>query len=101
MSTLAEQNAGKHEKLLTIRPDGSVIALYDDDLPDLGKRTVFRASAVEPTAEGHVWLVMLSDSDVNGDLAGKFVGAASTRSGALELERRFIEKNILGGKHAD
>ena len=27
-----------HEKMLTVNPDGSVITLYDDNLPDLGKR---------------------------------------------------------------
>lgn len=108
------------DKLIKIH-NGVVTTLYADDLPELGKQTVARASAVEygitPGVEG--WEVQLSDDPrnskhrgllvVNSDTAvpkslalswskiGRYAGFKS-RAEALATEVEFIQNAILQGK---
>jgi hypothetical protein len=81
--------------LLTIKPDGTVLSLYDDNLPDLGPRQITRASRVEPDKTGK-WFVKLSNSRFNGPFRNQvIVSGLASREAALHYERIFIEEEIL------
>jgi len=59
-------------KVLSIEADGSLTALYDDDLPRVGPRQIVRASTVEPDEHG-LWTVQLSDDPLNKQFAGEYL----------------------------
>lgn len=87
------------DKLLTIEPDGTVITLYADDLPELGKQSIERASSVEPEADGSGWSVVLTDAARNGKYRGYEVARyVQKREEALRLEVEFIQQHILQGE---
>jgi len=87
------------DKLITVEPDGSVITLYADDLPELGKQTVARASAVEPEADGNGWSVILSQHPRNGKYKGREIARyVQRREDALRQEVEFIQRHILQGE---
>jgi hypothetical protein len=73
---------------LFISPTGTVHCLYTEelDLGVLGRRSIRRASHVEPTAEGQ-WTADLSP------LGGPVLGPFPLRSEALAAEVRWIEQN--------
>ena len=75
---------------LLILPDGSVRAIYaeDIDLGVLGRPVITRASHVEPDAGGR-WLADLSP--VSGPVLGPF----DQRSQALAAELAWLEANWL------
>lgn len=83
------------DKLIVIRPDGSVESLYDDCLHALGRvHGTARASHVEPGENG--WDVVLTDDPRNGKWRGHVVGRGYlTRKEALDAEVAFINANIL------
>ena len=76
---------------LSIRPDGRVEFIYDDELRpimELGDTKIQRASHVEPTDSGK-WEADLSP--VNGPVLGPF----DTRRGALDAEIEWLNENHL------
>jgi hypothetical protein len=75
---------------LLVRPDGTVRAIYQEeiDLGVLGRPTIARASHVEPDGEGR-WLADLKP--VGGPVLGPF----DRRSEALEAERDWLERHWL------
>ena len=75
---------------LLIRPDGTVRAIYQEeiDLAALGRPTITRASHVEPTSEGR-WLADLAP--VGGPVLGPF----DRRSEALQAEHDWLERWLL------
>jgi hypothetical protein len=75
---------------IVIRPDGTAKCLYGEDLDlhALGQLCIQRGSNVEPTEDGQ-WTADLSP--VNGPLLGAFC----SRSGALDAEREWLERNWL------
>jgi hypothetical protein len=85
------------EKVITIEPDGTVLTLYADDLPELGRTENFRASDVEPEENGRGWYVRLRDIPENGKFAGHYIARhVPKREEAIRLEIQFIQENILG-----
>lgn len=83
------------DDLLVFRPDGTMLAVYDDDLPDLGPRVVPRASHVEPDPAGG-WTVTLTDIPENGRHAGRVIAShVPRRAEALRLEAEFIQRECL------
>lgn len=79
---------------LRIEPDGTVLALYSDELEPLlkvlltqGKGTITRASHVEPNSAGG-WTADLSPVD------GPMLGPFPTRAAALAAETAWIEKHL-------
>lgn len=84
------------EKVLTIEPDGTLLTLYADDLPNLGGIAIARASNVEPEADGNGWSVILTNHPANGQYAGREIARhVPRRDEALRLEVAFIQENIL------
>lgn len=77
---------------INIGPDGTVSALYteDIDLAAIGTARIARASHVEPTASGE-WTADMSPS------GGPLLGPYTTRSAALAAEVEWIEAHVLGG----
>jgi hypothetical protein len=75
---------------LLIRPDGTVRAIYSEeiDLGVLGRPTITRASHVEPGQDGR-WRADLSP--VGGPILGPF----GRRSEALEAEHAWLERHWL------
>ena len=75
---------------LVILPDGTVRALYaeDIDLGVLGRPSITRASHVEPDKQGH-WIADLTP--VSGPVLGPFC----RRSQALKAEQTWLEANWL------
>jgi hypothetical protein len=75
---------------LLVRPDGTVRAIYseDIDLAALGRPTITRASRVEPDEQGR-WRADLQP--VGGPVLGPF----GRRSEALEAERDWLERHWL------
>jgi hypothetical protein len=99
---------GYKDKVIVINEKGNVLCLYDDDLPDLGHKTILRASEVE--ADQDTWTVRLSAHPANGCFALMYLGEGdatvpaitdarhfSTRAEALAAEVKFIQKHILEG----
>jgi hypothetical protein len=80
---------------LLIEADGTITALYRDELLGLGRvLSVSRASHVEWNLSG--WYVRLSDDLRNGADAGKVIGQGfRTRAEALAHEVQWLEKNKL------
>jgi hypothetical protein len=80
---------------LVVRKTGEVVALYDDDLPDLGGlggAELRRASHVEPW--GGDWYVDLAP------VGGTLLGPYRKRQEALDAERRWLLDNVIlkGGR---
>ena len=77
---------------LLIRPDGTVLAIYREeiDLAMLGRLAITRASHVEPTPEGR-WLADL------GPVGGPVLGLFDRRSDALDVEHDWLERHWLLG----
>ena len=75
---------------LVISPDGTVRAIYAEDiqLTTLGSAVISRASHVEPDSQGR-WLADLSP--VGGPVLGPF----DRRSEALTAELTWLEANWL------
>ena len=75
---------------LLIRPDGTVRAIYQEeiDLAALGHPAITRASHVEPDQDGR-WLADLSP--VGGPVLGPF----DRRSEALQAEHDWLERWLL------
>jgi hypothetical protein len=75
---------------LVIQPGGAVRCLYSEelDLAALGSPSITRGSHVEPTDDGQ-WTADLSP------VGGPILGPYSTRSQALQAERRWLEENWL------
>jgi len=75
---------------VVIQPDGTLQAIYDEqlDLRSLGRVSIRRGSHVEPDAAGQ-WTADLSP--VQGPCLGPF----STRSAALLAEREWLEQHWL------
>jgi hypothetical protein len=83
--------------VLVVKPDATIVALYDDALLPLmhqGETSTRRASHVEPSPAGTEWEADLSP--VGGPLLTGF----STRAAALAAERAYIETNVLTGTAA-
>lgn len=76
---------------LTITPDGTVRALYDErfDLSSLGPLSIERVSHVEPTPDGR-WTADLAPVD------GPFLGPFAKRSQALAAEVAWLSEHHLG-----
>jgi len=83
-----------NELLCVIAPDGTVTAVYDDDLADLftelGQVTITRASHVEPTPDGQ-WTADMSPS------GGPILGPFKLRQTALDEEIAWLEKKLFNG----
>lgn len=80
-----------NECLLDVSPNGTLTAIYNDDLVDLmGQAQVHitRASHVEPTTDGTGWMADLSPS--NGPLLGPF----RLREDALQAEVRWLHEHL-------
>ena len=75
---------------IRISSGGDVHCIYDEllDLRTLGQVHIERASNVEPTSEGQ-WIADLEP------VSGPRLGPFERRSGALEAEREWLEKNRL------
>jgi hypothetical protein len=77
---------------VTIRPDGTVLFIYDDDLAlalsELGPISTRRATHVEPTDDGVVWQCDLRPS-------GGSIHYFFRRDGALAFERLWLEEHGL------
>ena len=75
---------------LLVSPDGTVRAVYSEDiqLTNLGSAVISRASHVEPDSQGR-WLADLSP--VGGPVLGPF----DRRSEALAAELAWLEANWL------
>lgn len=75
-----------------INIDGSVVAVYSDDLLPIlrkvGRVEIRRASHVEPTPDGQ-WEADLSP--MNGPRLGPF----SMRGQALDAEAKWLDENII------
>lgn len=82
----------KKLKTVTIRKDGVIEFIYDDDLKgfidDSEEKKVFRASHVEPDGTGDWWADL---SPINGPKLGPF----SKRQDALDAEVNWIQNNYL------
>lgn len=86
------------QKLLVIDTDGTVNALYDDNLAFLGQPEIKRASEVEPEPDGNGWYVKLSGDPRNGKHAGEYIlRNGRSRAEALAFEVAFIQENCLKG----
>lgn len=73
------------EILLSIKPDGEVVAIYDDELADLGlqgRATITRGSHIEPTPDGK-WEAAIVD--------GPVLGPFTLRREALEAEVEYLK----------
>jgi hypothetical protein len=77
---------------LTILPDGTLRAIYSEDIDFgvLGRPMITRASHVEPNEQGH-WMADLTS--VSGPVLGPF----QKRSQALEAEHAWLQVNWLTG----
>lgn len=75
---------------LLVRPDGTVRAIYQEDLDlaVLGCPTIRRASHVEPDQEGR-WRADLTP------VGGPVLGPYDRRGEALEAEREWLERHWL------
>lgn len=75
---------------LVILPNGTIRCLYDEalDLRALGKRTVTRASHVEPDEQGNWWADLAPST-------GPKLGPFPLRSEALTAERLWLEQHEL------
>lgn len=75
---------------LLVRPDGTVRAIYQEDLDlaVLGRPTIRRASHVEPDQEGR-WRADLTP------VGGPVLGPYDRRGEALEAEREWLERHWL------
>jgi hypothetical protein len=84
------------EQLLAIEPDGTLIAIYDDDLTSLfdGKTTITRASHVEPHPDGG-WIADMSPICDELGIPREVLGPAPLRELALQLERGWLEANLF------
>jgi len=90
------------DKLITVQENGDVLALYDDNLPALGKQIINRASHVEPSPDGNGWNVTLSNHAANGPWKGQVIGRnIRTRREALDLEVKFIQDIIMHDRIQD
>ena len=80
---------GPSEMELVIAVDGVTWCIEDEalDLRELGTLQFTRASHVEPDTEGNWWADM-------GPSSGPMLGLFTSRSQALEAERRWL----MGGK---
>lgn len=82
----------KRLKTITVRKDGTIEFIYDDDLKgfidDNKEKKVFRASHVEPNENGD-WYADLSP--INGPKLTGF----KTRQAALNAEVAWIQNNYL------
>ena len=101
------------DQLITVDENGKVLSLYDDNLPNLGKRKITRASNVEPDEDGN-WIVRFSRNEHSGRYSSRYMALSTfgftatvhrskafrfgRRESALEAERLFIQTIILGGK---
>ena len=86
------------EQVFDIDESGEALTLYSDDLLELGKHKVTRASNVEPADDG-TWEVRLTHDPIFGKWSGKLIGVGfHTRAEALEFEVNWINQNILGSK---
>ena len=74
---------------LTIRPEGSLIAIYTEalDLVSLGDIQIRRVSHVEPDERGQWWADL---SPIHGPILGPY----SNRSQALNAEHQYITSRI-------
>lgn len=81
---------------LTVRPEGSLIAIYTEalDLVSLGDVRFQRASHVEPDERGNWWADL---SPVHGPILGPF----TQRSQALEAEHRYLMSRLEHGPGFD
>jgi hypothetical protein len=78
--------------VITVRPDGTLLFIYEDrlrDLLELGTAAIRRASHVEPTPDAR-WTADLRP--VEGPVLGPFALHAE----ALAQERAWIEAHVLG-----
>lgn len=75
-----------HNVELFIRPDGSLQFVYSDEVAEavrpLGTASIFRASHVEPTADGAGWLADMFPISGKSTILGPF----PTRAAALQAE---------------
>ena len=78
--------------LITVGPDGSVQAMYSEqiDLGELGPTTIQRASEIEPDHKGQWWATIYHDSPLRTRL-----GPFAKRSEAIAAEIAWIEENRL------
>jgi len=78
---------------LVVGPKGVVRSLYHDalDLTALGRRTIVRASHIEPDANGCWWADL---APVAGPTLGPFV----LRAVALAAEAAWLENHRLGSQ---
>ena len=79
---------------LAIESDGSIVAVYGDDLAPLiaqGTATITRASNVEPMLGG--WAVAMVD-DTSSAAVELFVRTFRLRSEALAAEVAYLERRL-------
>lgn len=72
--------------------DGSLLAIYNDELADLmdeGSATVTRASHVEPNPNGAGWIADMAP------LSGPVLGPFRLRQEALDAEVEWIKNRIF------
>jgi hypothetical protein len=75
---------------LVISPGGAIRCVYSEtiDLAAFGRPAIVRASAVEPTPDGH-WTADM------GRLLGPVLGPFDRRSEALEAEQAWLDQHWL------
>mgnify|MGYP001614302368 CR=1 FL=1 len=76
---------------IAIRPDGTIVLIYTDDLESLasaGRAVIARASHVEPAPGG--WTADMSPS------GGPILGPFRLRQQALDAEVEWIGRHVIG-----
>lgn len=80
--------------MLLVSPGGAVRCLYAEQIDPslLGQLTIYRASHVEPDAQGRWWADL-------APVGGPRLGPYARRSEALEAEREWLEEHWLARAH--